>query len=331
MPTQKNGNGLTLLQRFIPDGFSHGATSFVESLKINSVSEKRRRNRPVVTKRRNVYGGRAADLINFYLRLAGIPIRFLSDVRKWRRWEVSCFQMLNGDRFRASVTDPRTIALDKLPGQSLWDHMKAGTLNRRMLRAAAREFRHAHAQQPNGSKTLWSHADASMTNVIYNQKSGRARLIDFEIVHEESLPVLARHADDLRVFLLDMVGTVPASSWLPLAVSFLKAYGNREVVAELRKQLVIPGGLALIWWNVRTNFVKTAQVKRRLKELRAAITSLQTHSADSASRARQRRRPSMTCQAKRAGMPIAKSRTRAIREMAKAVSPGMPRRLPTKR
>src|SRR5205085_7880580 len=91
MPTRKNGDGLTLLQSFVPDGFSHAATSFVEYLKINSISEKQRRNRRIVVKRRNLYGGRAADLINFYFRLANIPIRFLSEVRKWRNWEVKCF------------------------------------------------------------------------------------------------------------------------------------------------------------------------------------------------------------------------------------------------
>ena len=42
-----------------------------------------------------------------------------------------------------------------------------------------------------------------MTNVIYNEKT-RARLIDFEIRHEKSLPAAARHTDDLLVFLLDM-------------------------------------------------------------------------------------------------------------------------------
>src|ERR1044071_4261946 len=271
MPNQKNGNGLTLLQNFVPDGFSHAATSFVEYLKINSISEKRQRNRRVVVKRRNLYGGRAADLINFYFRLANIPIRFLSDVRKWRNWEVRCFQMLNGDRFRASVKDIHTVSLDKLPGKSLWDHMKQGTLNKQMLEAAGREFRRAHKYRPNEFGAPWSHADASMTNVIYNEKTGRARLIDFEIVHEKSLPAAARHADDLRVFLLDMVETVPSHQWLPFTTCFLKAYGDREVIAELRKQLFVPSGLALIWWNVRTNFVKNSHVKRRLKELRAEI------------------------------------------------------------
>jgi hypothetical protein len=331
MPNGKNGNGLSLLQRFVPDGFSHAATSFVESLKINSISEKERRGRCLVVKRRNLYGARAADLINFYFGLADIPIRFLSDVRKWRRWEVNCFKMLNGDRFRASVTDARTICIDKLPGRSLWDHMKQGTLNKRMLEAAGREFRRAHQCRPEKSSGPWSHADASMTNVIYDGKSGRARLIDFEIVHEKSRPAVARHADDLRVFLLDMVETVSARQWLPFAICFLRAYADRAVVAELKKQLVVPSGLALIWWNVRTNFVKNATVERRLKALRNAIAKLELYRLAPPARVRKMRRPSTNCHVMRAGIPRPISRARATRASAKAPSPGMPSKLPTKR
>jgi hypothetical protein len=74
-------NGKPLIDRLIPDGLSHAATSFVESLKINSITEKVRRDRrAVVSKRRNVYGERAADLINFYFR--GRP----SDSLPERRW-----------------------------------------------------------------------------------------------------------------------------------------------------------------------------------------------------------------------------------------------------
>jgi len=68
------------MDRLIPDGLSHAATSFVESLKINSITEKVRRDRRVAIKRRSVYGKRAADLINFYFRAAVLPIRYLSDV-----------------------------------------------------------------------------------------------------------------------------------------------------------------------------------------------------------------------------------------------------------
>ncbi len=80
-------NGKPLKDLLVPEGLSHAATSFVESLKINSITEKVRRDRRVVIKRRNVYGERAADLINFYFRAAGLPIRYLSDAREWRRWE----------------------------------------------------------------------------------------------------------------------------------------------------------------------------------------------------------------------------------------------------
>src|SRR5438876_10621843 len=101
MPNGKNGNGLTLVERFIPDGLSNAAARFVDSLKINSVSEKVRRRRRVVIKRRNGYGEQLADLANLYFRMAGIPIRFWAKAEDWRRWEEECFKMLNGDRFRA--------------------------------------------------------------------------------------------------------------------------------------------------------------------------------------------------------------------------------------
>jgi hypothetical protein len=254
-------NGKPLMDCLIPDGLSHAATSFVESLKIDSITEKARRDRRVVIKRRNVYGERAADLINFYFRAAGLPIRYLSDVREWRRWEARCFQMFNGDRFRATVTDNRTVTLDKLPGDNLWEHMNRGTLTLRMLKAAGSEYRRAHHFKTKELGNGWSHGDASMTNVIYGEKAHRARLIDFEIRHEKSLPASARHADDLLVFLLDMVGRIPNRQWLSFAICFLRAYNDAAVIRELKKRLVVPSGLALIWWNVRTNFTRKRKSK----------------------------------------------------------------------
>ena len=324
-------NGKSLMDRLIPAGLSHAATSFVESLKINSITEKLRPDRRVVIKRRNVYGERAADLINFYFRAAGIPIRYLSDVREWRRWETRCFKMLNGDRFRTKVRDSRTIMLDKLPGDNLWDHMNRGTLTPRMLRAAGSEYRRAHHFKNEEFGSAWSHGDASMTNVIYNEKTGRARLIDFEIRHEKSLPATARHADDLLVFLLDLVARVPNRQWLPFAICFLRAYDNAAVIRALKKRLVLPTGLALIWWNVRTNFTASAKLNRRFQALRRAIGKLELHGSLATDSTRKRRRPSISCQKMRAGIPTIKSRKRASKDMAKAVSPGMPRRLPTTR
>jgi hypothetical protein len=323
--------GTSLTKRLMPEVLANAATTVVDSLKINSISEKLRRGRRVVVKRRNVYSEQLADLANLYFRLSNIPIRFWSKVKDWKRWEAGCFQMLNGDRFRAFASGANTVCADKLPGESLWEHMNRGTLTRPMLEAAGREFRRAHQFWTDEFDGLWSHADATTTNVIYNEKTGRARLIDFEIIHHKSLPATTRHADDLLVFLLDILAIAPSRKWLPFTLCFLNAHGDADVIAELKNQLAVPNGLAWIWWGVRTSFAKPAKVKQRLAKLRNAIDQLALYRATPTKRARQRRRASISCQEMSPGMPRASSRTLAISDRAKAASPGMPRRLPTKR
>ena len=260
--------------KVVPQSLAAVATKLVEAIAINSISEKIRRQRPIVIKRRNIHSEQLADLTNLYFRVADIPIRFWSKVKDWQRWEVDCFNMLNGDRFRAQTSGQRVVIAEKLPGENLWEHLNRGTLTRRMLIAAASEFRRAHQFWSDEFRGRWSHGDASITNVIYEASTQRARLIDFEIYHEKSLATAARQADDLLVFLLDLVGTLPTRQWLPFAMTFLEAYGDVEVIAQLRTQLDLPGGLAWIWWGVRTNFTNQAKVKRRLSNLSRAIAKI---------------------------------------------------------
>jgi len=329
MPTRENGISLAeQLTNHIPQALSNAAARFVDSLKINSVSEKVRRGRRVVIKRRNGYGEQLADLANLYFRMAGIPIRFWAKAEDWRRWEVECFKLLNGDRFGAWVSGDKTVCADKLPGKSLWERLEHGTLTRRMVEAAGHEFRRAHQFRSDVFRGPWSHGDAGANNVIYDEKIGRARLIDFEIVHDKSLPAKARQADDLLVFLLDLIAVAPNPQWLTLALSFLNAYGNTVVICELEDELALPNGMAWIWWGVRTSFANPAKVKRRLEKLRDVIANLEFYRAFAARRARQRRRPSISCQVIRPGIPSPSSRTLAIKERAKAVVPSIPRRPP---
>jgi len=200
-----------------------------------------------------------------------------------------------------------------------------------MLEAAGREYHRAHQFWSDELGGGWSHGDASMTNVVYDEKTNRARLVDFEIIHEKSLPARVRHADDLLVFLLDMVGRISSTHWVPFATCFLRSYGDASVIEALRKQLVVPSGLALIWWNVRTNFTKSAKIDRRFKILNRSISKLDLYRLAKTDRARQKRLHSISCHITSPGIPKVKSRTRVIKEIAKAVSPGMPRRLPTTR
>src|SRR5438270_3142029 len=266
---------------------------------------------------------------NSYYRMAGIPIRFLPKIEHWQRWEVECFKMLNGDHFRVFAPNAKTVCADKLPGKNLWDHLNEGTLTREMMEAAGRGLRRAHQFRSNEFRGPWSHGDAGMNNVIYDTKTDRARLIDFEIVHERSLPAKSRHADDLLVFLLDLIAVAPNAQWLTLALAFLNAYDNAPVIAELKQELALPKGMAWIWWGVRTSFAHPAKVKRRLQKIGGVIADLEYYRAFVARRARQRRRASTICQQIRPGIPKITSRTRAIKERAKAVSHGIPSRLPT--
>ena len=308
----------------------NGAARFVDSLKINSTSEQVRRGRPVVIKRRLVYGERLAELANVYFRMADIPIHFWAKTEEWRRWEVKCFNLLNGDRFRAHSSGANIVCADRLPGRSLWDHLIDSTLTLKMMEAAGQELRRAHQLWCDEFRGPWSHGDACMTNVIYDQKSERGRLIDFEIVHRKSLATKSRHADDLLVFLLDLLALAPNHQWLALTLAFLKAYDNAPVLAQLKKELALPKGIAWIWWGVRTSFANPAKVKRRLQKIAGVLADVEHYRAFAAARTRNTRRASITCHTTKPGIPRINSRTRAIRESAKAASPGIPSKLPTR-
>ena len=315
--------------RLIPEALSNVAERLVDSLKVNSVSERTRRGRRVMIKRRTVYSEPLAELANMYFRISKIPIRFWAKTEDWRRWEVKSFNMLNGDRFRARASGANTICADKLPGRSLWHHLNEGTLTREMMEAAGQELRRAHHLWSDEFRGPWSHGDAGTNNVIYDEKSGRARLIDFEIVHEKSLPTKSRHADDLLVFILDLLAIAPNPQWLTLVLAFLNAYDNAPVIAELKNELAVPTGMAWIWWGVRTSFANPTKVKRRLEKIASVVADLEYYRAFAAARARKTRRASITCHATRPGIPRINSRTRAIKESAKAASPGIPSKLPT--
>src|SRR5262245_8704372 len=313
----------------IPKALRNAADRLVDSLKVSSLSEQVLRGRSLVIKRRNVYSKPLAELTNVYFRMAGIPIRFWAKTEDWRRWEVNSFNMLNGDCFHARVAGANGICADKLPGRSLADHLNEGTLTREMMEAAGHELRRAHQLRCNEFRGPWSHGDAGTNNVIYDEKSGRARLIDFEIIHEKSLPTKSRHADDLLVFLLDILALAPNRRWLNLVLAFLNAYDNSPVIAHLKNQLPVPTGMAWIWWGVRTSFANPTKVKRRLRKIAGVVADLEHYRAFAATRARKTRRPSITCHTTSPGIPRINSRTRAIKESAKAASPGIPSKLPT--
>jgi len=159
-----------------------------------------------------------------------------------------------------------------VPGESLWELARQGQITRPMVEAAGSEFHRAHQRWNRYLGGLWSHGNAGMENVIYDGASGRARLVDFELVHDRNLDARERQADDLVAFLIDLARLSSDEQWADWAIAFLRAYGgDRRVIAEVRRGLVAPRGLARIWWGVRAGF-QGRRIRVRLENLRNALT-----------------------------------------------------------
>jgi hypothetical protein len=250
---------------------AHVVQSTLNSIKINSITLEMREGRPMWVKRRRPGSELIAGAANLFFHLARALIRVWVDSKKWQRWEVDCYHLLYGHDFCAFAEGSRTVCVDTVPGESLLKHVTRGTLTPRILRAAAREFRRAHDLPCQDFGGPWSHGDPHLDNVIYDQSSDRVRLIDFEVVHDKSLPAVVRQADDLLVFLQDLIGRVSFEQWLPFALCFLNAYGRPEVMAELRNRLVVPSGLPGLWWKLRTEYLERRELIRRIDALRNAL------------------------------------------------------------
>jgi hypothetical protein len=178
---------------------------------------------------------------------------------------------LHGAEYQAFTDGPRTVAAEEVPGMNLSQHLDAATLTPRMLAAAARELRRAHEAECGTFRGPWSHGDPHAGNFVYDASADRARLIDFEVMHHPTIPANERHADDLLVFLQDMVGRTPTEHWLLNARAFLHAYGRPEIVALMRERFVVPNGLPRLWWAVRTTYLATDELERRVRALRESL------------------------------------------------------------
>jgi hypothetical protein len=90
--------------------------------------------------------------------------------------------------------------------------------------------------------------------VIFDQSTRRARLVDFETVHAATSSPDDRHAEDITVFLLDLLGSVGEENLLAMAAAFLAGYNRPAIWALAKSRLVIPAGFGRLWWGIRTEY-----------------------------------------------------------------------------
>ncbi len=270
------GGFMPQLKRLTPvlEAIRKGCGCVIDGIALNSVTIDEHHGQPVAIKRRNLFGLCITPVANIFLELSHARVHMLVNVHDWQWREIMCFRKLNG-HFDAVAPGFRTIREELLPGKSLWEHLKAGTLNRRMLCAAGTEFRRVHRLWSDLHQGPFSHGDAAMRNVVYDAEQNRARFIDFELVHNRDIPAIDRQSEDLASFLFDLVGLAPRRKWLPWAICFLESYGNETIIGELTHHLGAPRGLGQLWWRVRTNFADRSVILPRLERLRQALLRYQ--------------------------------------------------------
>jgi hypothetical protein len=246
------------------------AGAMIDKVRINHVRLKRRNGKWMWVKRRRRGSGAVALGANLFFRLAANPISVAENARVWREQEVASFRLLNGEEFLA-FSEGDGVWLESLPGKDLQTLNDEGRLEEGALYAAGLEFRRMHGLFSPYFRGPWSHGDPNFGNVMFDQSTQRVRLIDFETVHAATSSPDDRHADDIAVFLLDLLGSVSEENLPAMAAAFLAGY-NRPVIWELAEsRWVIPNGFGRLWWGIRTEYVPLEILRRRLALLRQCL------------------------------------------------------------
>jgi len=247
-----------------------GGPTWIESIRINRLERVEFEGRFFHVKRRRTAVEPLLVIANLFFLAAKNPIRVLTGEAEWLEWEVGCFLALHGAAFRAFSKDGALYA-EQVPGRSLSQHLEAKTLTEEHCAAAGSSLAEAHALTIPDCDRLWSHGDPHLGNFIFDEDTGLARLIDFEVKHLAGMSAVDRHAEDLLAFLQDLCGRIAEDRWLPLANAFVAGYGHLTVARRLAELLVLPGGIPRIWWAVRTTYLKGNSLRVRLAALRECL------------------------------------------------------------
>ncbi|MEM7553230.1 MAG: hypothetical protein AAF378_03875 [Cyanobacteria bacterium P01_A01_bin.84] len=265
----------------------------IDTVRINAVSQTQKAGKIVWVKQRRPLMDGIIALGNIFLRLSQSRIIMFPNCREWWEWELHCFRLLYGDEIAADSFGQRGFWVETIPGKSLLSRLSDSqytslntSLSEEMFRAAGLEFRRVHSlwcdrlwckdtqhkrSQPQGcyhTQNFWSHGDPHLANVLYDESTNRAYLIDFETKHEPGLTATERHADDLLVFILDTLGRLQESEAILFSKAFLLSYGNKEVLQSLKQRLTVPQGWERVLWVTRTNYLPKLELKYRLESLK---------------------------------------------------------------
>jgi tRNA A-37 threonylcarbamoyl transferase component Bud32 len=215
---------------------------------------------------------------NPYLARSGSSFQMHASAAAWATYEVAQHRALHGED-SAGPLDDRTIWTAHVEGESLTSLASRSARSEvQAMRAAGMEVGRAHAVEVFG--TAFSHGDLHLSNLLWDDATGRARMIDFETPHDPTQSALARQADDLQALVLDILGKVrdgvrADALAAALAQGYRSARPDAEEVLQAAtarlhvERSVLPRSLQL----VRTRGLAARSLAEAFTRVRARLTN----------------------------------------------------------
>lgn len=248
------------------------AARLMNRVRVNDVQQYVHHGSPLFLKRRRVGGSSMIFLGNRFLSLAGSGMCMFVRIREWLDWEIHCRSLLYPELPSVEVGPNQSLILPTVNGTSLRKLLLLPGADRALV-AAARELRRVHQIHCDQYRAAWSHGDLHLDNILYDVDADRVTLIDFDTRHVLHLDETARHSDDLKTVLLELMG-LPDDKWCQLATVFLVEYRDFAILEALRDQLIIPYGIARVFLFTRVDGLTLRQVERRFQSLEKIIRDL---------------------------------------------------------
>ncbi len=211
--------------------------------------------------------GWVVALGNVYMRWSGARISMFPGLSDWQRHELGSLRLVH-PQLAVWARSAGGITMDPLPGEPLRALATRGALTDRALEAAGRELRRCHAL----AGGTFAHGDPHLANLLFDEASGRAYLLDFETLYLPSVPPELRRANDLLVVTLELLARAPEEAWPRWPLALLAGYEEAATSRALAAQLQPPRGLARVLWASRTHRLPAPLVAARLASLRAALS-----------------------------------------------------------
>jgi hypothetical protein len=194
------------------------------------------------SKKRLWYAALLIPAGNLYLRMQGACVRVCFDA-EWRDWDSKMYEASSGRRVKRE--EGGGLLFPAIPGEALASILASPAFDpSQKMKAfeaavqALERFHHLLVEWPDGKRRMFSHADATVRNVICDPAAGTACWFDFETIHDPAMGAQWRHADDLRALLYSAAEYLEADALDTLCRVGIQGYGDTATLRRLGELIV---------------------------------------------------------------------------------------------